>query len=322
MTIPTRISADELRALTAAEPEPVSAALPGRSGARPRVVILDTGVLLPSAEFDGDYRSTPGLDGWRARSIPGSRYLDLTTELRRPGSLAHFPVPTAEAVAELLARLGVGDTTEIVLYDNRGDIWAARLWWTLASFGIASRVLLGGVSAWEAAGYPVVPGVEPGAAGSGAAGSGAALTAPHSPSHTPSHPAVPVALDGFWASQDDVIDIVAGRRPAALVCALDPATFAGTRPTRYSRRGHIPGSINLPARGIVDAADSFPDGDVVVYCGGGISACLVAFAFAEAGRFVAVYSGSIEEWSAAAVLPMESGYPPSLSPAAAPARRG
>jgi thiosulfate/3-mercaptopyruvate sulfurtransferase len=295
MTIHTRITAEQLHALLATNPASAAESAIGTPDPNP-VVVIDVSVLLPSAKFDGDYRSGSGVDGWLSHRIPGSIHVDLTTELRRSGSSAHFPVPTGEVVAELLARLGIDEHTEIVLYDNRGDIWAARLWWTLASFGVAARVLPGGVSAWEAAGYRVLSGA-PAAEPDPVTGHDSVRTA---------HPRL-VALDGFWATQDDVLDIVAGRRTAALVCALDPATFAGTRPTRYSRRGHIPGSVNIPARGIFDDAESVPDGEVVVYCGGGISACLVAFALVEAGRPVSVYSGSIEEWSASVVLPLEQG---------------
>ncbi|MFI5429567.1 sulfurtransferase [Aeromicrobium sp. UC242_57] len=128
----------------------------------------------------------------------------------------------------------------------------------------------------------------------------------------------PVVRSGFWASHDDVLDIVEGRTVATLVCGLGRDAFTGAAPTRYSRRGHIPGSVNVPARDHIGAdgrlraaaelgapyaeLDQRP---LVLYCGGGISATLNAFALAEAGvHDVLVYDGSLEEWSADPALPL------------------
>ena len=57
-----------------------------------------------------------------------------------------------------------------------------------------------------------------------------------------------------WATRQDVVDIVAGRRAASLVCALGADQFTGEATTRYSRRGHIPTSVNLSARDLARGA--------------------------------------------------------------------
>jgi len=47
---------------------------------------------------------------------------------------------------------------------------------------------------------------------------------------------------------------------------------------------------------------------VITYCGGGIAATFVAFDLARLGRGdVAVYDGSLNEWTADPSLPMETG---------------
>jgi thiosulfate/3-mercaptopyruvate sulfurtransferase len=108
-----------------------------------------------------------------------------------------------------------------------------------------------------------------------------------------------------------------------VLCTLNPEVYAGEVPTRYSRRGHIPGSGNLPARSLTGGDGRFlpePElraalGDLVtdpapvwLYCGGGISATVVALALAVVGRTdVAIYDGSLEEWSADPVMPLELG---------------
>ena len=107
---------------------------------------------------------------------------------------------------------------------------------------------------------------------------------------------------------------------AALVCSLGADVFAGEGITRYSRRGHIPGSINIPASLVLNDSGRFLSsadvarqldqllsipGEIVLYCGGAISASLLAFGLVQAGREdFRVYDGSLEEWSADLALPM------------------
>jgi thiosulfate/3-mercaptopyruvate sulfurtransferase len=48
---------------------------------------------------------------------------------------------------------GVVDDYRVVLYDNMGSSWAARVWWMLRWIGFYRAALLdGGLSAWPAAG--------------------------------------------------------------------------------------------------------------------------------------------------------------------------
>jgi len=103
------------------------------------------------------------------------------------------------------------------------------------------------------------------------------------------------------------------------VCALSVDVYAGRAPSRYARRGHIPGSLNLPARTLVDntgryaapallreiLAGVYGTSPIVLYCGGGISACVVALALCLLGhRAVRVYDGSLQEWAADFALPL------------------
>ncbi|MFJ4623246.1 rhodanese-like domain-containing protein [Streptomyces sp. NPDC088812] len=128
----------------------------------------------------------------------------------------------------------------------------------------------------------------------------------------------------LWADRRLVHDISLGRRPGTLVCALGREHFEGTAPTRYTRRGRIPRSVSLPARGVLsEHGDVVPDRllnayaaglpadatrPVVVYCGGGISATLAALGLTLAGvEDVRVYDGSLEEWTADRTLPVLTG---------------
>jgi thiosulfate/3-mercaptopyruvate sulfurtransferase len=109
-----------------------------------------------------------------------------------------------------------------------------------------------------------------------------------------------------------------------LINALSADEHAG-RVSRTARPGRIPGSGNVPAASLLDPAtgaylplpqlrEKFEaqgalDGrSVITYCGGGIAATSAAFTLVRLGvPDVAVYDGSLTEWSRDETLPMETG---------------
>jgi thiosulfate/3-mercaptopyruvate sulfurtransferase len=270
-----------------------AAELRSRIGSR-GLVVLDATVDLPPPRFDGDHVVESGRVGWLAGHIPTSRHGDLIAALSDASAATTFQHLPADATAAAFAALGVGDGSEVVLYDRGGGIWAARLWWLLRWIGKPATLLDGGWSAWVAAGGAVASGDEPAPA-----------------------PAVLTARPrcDAWIERAQVEALSLGQGGGRLVCALSRAAFAGTVPTRYARRGHIPGSLALPAREFVDgegrllsreAALALADaalGDrsqrLAIYCGGGIAATLTAFALESLGyAHLSIYDGSLEEWSA------------------------
>src|SRR5690606_2725428 len=112
---------------------------------------------------------------------------------------------------------------------------------------------------------------------------------------------------------------------ACIVNALSAEQHAGTGGVHYGRPGHIPGSVNVPVRGLTDAGDdtylpadrlrrAFDTAGVtgqdrgITYCGGGIAASGDALALSLIGvENVAVYDASLQEWARDPSLPMETG---------------
>src|SRR5437764_1079134 len=67
----------------------------------------------------------------------------------RPGVAGRHPLPIAEQFAAAMARVGFGDDTLVVAYDEGMTGGAARLWWLLRHFGHDQvAVLDGGLAAW------------------------------------------------------------------------------------------------------------------------------------------------------------------------------
>ncbi len=269
--------------------------------------VLDASLVLHAATFDGDYRRDSGGPRWLEAHIPGSQHVDVATQFSDVDAPLHYTHPEPQAIADELARLGIPSGQHVVVYDSTGTLWAARLWYLLTWIGVTARVLDGGFAAWKAAGQPVESGETP------------------RPVAVPSWPAE--AARRAWVSKQELAERAADdERP--LVCGLPAGSFTGADPTRYTRRGHIPGSVNVSSRDLftadghvksrvelilaydaagVDVAEgSTPE--VLLYCGGGISAAANALTLAAIGTTaVRIYDGSLEEWSADPALPMATG---------------
>lgn len=269
--------------------------------------VLDASLVLHAATFDGDYRRDSGKPRWLEAHIPGSQHVDVATQFSDVDAPLHYTHPEPQAIADELARLGIPASQHVVVYDSTGTLWAARLWYLLTWIGVTARVLDGGFAAWKAAGQPLESGDTP------------------RPAPVPSWQAD--AARRAWVSKQELAERAADdERP--LVCGLPAGSFTGADPTRYTRRGRIPGSVNVSSRDLftadghvksrvelilaydaagVDVAEgSTPE--VLLYCGGGISAAANALTLAAIGTTaVRIYDGSLEEWSADPALPMATG---------------
>jgi len=284
----------------------MTALLPVRELARrlhdPDLLILDATVNLPAPRFDGDYRASSGEDRFVAAHIPGARFADLLGDLSAHAAPYHFAVPDPQALTQALRSLGVDDRRRVVVYDSDSGLWAARLWWMLRSLGIDAAILDGGFRQWRLENQPIESGAAP-------LLPGAVLTARPDPR--------------AWIDRAGVEAIVRADAAGTLICALSADLFHGTAPTRYRRRGHIPGSRNFPARGLFTGGGRYLDPQelaaraapvlqgaarpLVLYCGGGISAAATALALTLIVETrVAIYDGSLEEWAADPALPLVS----------------
>src|SRR2546430_4876024 len=88
-------------------------------------------------------------NGYAAGHIPGAVHLS-PVAIRDANAPPTF-LPTTSAFEAMMTSLGIGDGTRVVVYDERGGIYAARLWWILNYFGHANVALMnGGWIKWAA----------------------------------------------------------------------------------------------------------------------------------------------------------------------------
>lgn len=245
--------------------------------------------------------TTYGERAYAAGHIPGAVFLHLDRDLSGPltGSNGRHPLPDPAALMARLSAVGIGNATQVVVYDDAGGMIAGRLWWLLRWLGHDRVALLdGGFPLWQAEGRPVdaMPAARPVARFSGQPRDG--------------------AVDTAWLLAH------LGRPELCLVDARGADRFRGENETIDPVGGHIPGARNRCFKDNLEADGRFKPAavlhaeylallagnaptEVVMQCGSGVSACLNLLAMEIAGlRGAKLYPGSWSEWCADPARPV------------------
>lgn len=87
--------------------------------------------------------------GYGDAHIPQAVFVD-NNWIRNPKAPPTF-LPTPAEFEALMSKLGISNATRVIAYDDRGGLYAARLWWILNHYGHANAALLdGGWNKWSA----------------------------------------------------------------------------------------------------------------------------------------------------------------------------
>jgi thiosulfate/3-mercaptopyruvate sulfurtransferase len=207
--------------------------------------------------------------------IPGASFLDVERDLSStPGQGGRHPLPSEEQFREAAGHAGIGDGVFVVAYGSLGG--AERLWWLLRHFGHDDCAVLD-LEGWLG---PLRSGEE----------------RPERQQFT------------LRARSGDTIEadeLQARLGELVLLDARVPERYRGDIEPIDPVAGHIPGARNAPWN---EPLPAVPEGDVVAYCGSGVTACVLVYRLALAGRDAALYPGSWSEWSGLG-LPVERGNP-------------
>lgn len=242
-----------------------------------------------------------GYQSYLARHIPGAVYASLHGDLSSHQPVTdcgRHPVPSREAMEIKLSALGIANHKQVVAYDNSGGVFAARLWWLLNYAGHDRvAVLDGGLNAWESAGYELEDGENRAVA------------------------------ESFRAMLNDraLVRLEEVETVPRLIDSREPDRYTGKTEPLDSVAGHIPGAVNHYWKNNLDESGKFlaPDrlrqffhrvyqgaraGDVVFYCGSGVSACHNLLAAVHAGYpLPRLYAGSWSEWCQDPARPVALG---------------
>jgi len=204
--------------------------------------------------------------------VPGASFLDVDRDLAAPpGPRGRHPLPTAGDFAAAASRAGIGPGVLVVAYGNMGG--PERLWWLLGHFGHDDCAVID-FDSWRG---PLRGGeeeVEP-AEFVAHERAGDTIEADELVSRLHELVVVDARLRSRWRGESNPIDQVPGR---------------------------IPGALNAPWN---EELPELPNGEVVVYCGSGVTSCVPLHRLALGGREGKLYPGSWSEWEQRPDLPVE-----------------
>jgi thiosulfate/3-mercaptopyruvate sulfurtransferase len=229
--------------------------------------------------------------------IPGARYIHLNDELSDkviPGKTGRHPLPKAAEFIQRVANWEISKSHQVVIYDQREGMFAARLWWMLRWCGYRNvAVLDGGWSAWTKKNHPV------------------------STSSVKSKDKADVsgvqANDDMCVNADQVLENIRTKE-FILLDARSADRYRGENETIDPVAGHIPGAMSAPFLTNLNDEGRFLSKEdlrqryqsllgasfadrVVVYCGSGVTATHNILAMRHAGMGEAkLYPGSWSEW--------------------------
>ncbi len=249
-------------------------------------VIFDCRFSLANTEL--------GASAYRQGHLPQARYAHLDKDLSSAitSFTGRHPLPDFAQLAKKLGDWGVGNNTQVVIYDDAGGAFAGRMWWLLRCLGHEKvAVLNGGLPHWLKQGYAVttvLPSVKP-----------TVFRA--------------YLNDSLWLSAREVEDGLA-RRKITVLDARTPERYRGEQEPIDPVAGHIPYALNRPLQLNLDKSGLFLSAgvlrqqfkpllahraatDIVHYCGSGVTACHNLLAMEVAGLTGSrLYAGSWSEW--------------------------
>jgi thiosulfate/3-mercaptopyruvate sulfurtransferase len=204
--------------------------------------------------------------------IPGAVFMDVERDLAAPpGPGGRHPLPSTDRFAAAASRAGIGSGTFVVASGSLGG--AERLWWLLRHFGHDACAVLD-LEAWRG---PLRSGEET------------------------IEPAdfQPRERTGDTIGRDE---LASSRNELVVVDARLAPRWRGEANPVDRVPGRIPGSLNAPWNAPLPA---LPEGELVAYCGSGITACAVLHRLHLAGREGSLFPGSWSEWEQDPELPVE-----------------
>lgn len=251
---------------------------------KPNLVVIDCRFQLSDTEA--------GRNAFQASRIPGAVYAHLDDDLSGEPftDKGRHPLPSPEQMRATFGRLGIDSQKQVVAYDDRNNMMAARLWWMLNYMGHANvAVLDGGWDAWKSAAGEIES------------------TPPNQPDS--------VTFQGE-PQADWLVTLEQVESQVRLIDSRAPERYRGEVEPIDPVGGHIGEAKNFHYANCLDDQGKFlskeeirkrldesafqdqsPE-EVTFYCGSGVSACVNLIAARHAGFPMSkLYVGSWSEWS-------------------------
>ena len=250
----------------------------------PDLIILDASQITNQAGKKSEFENV---------KIKGARHFDLKNTFSDANSEFPNTLPSQEDFEKEARKLGIKNSSIIVIYDNLGIYTSPRVWWMFKAMGhVAVAILDGGLPDWIEQGF-----------------------------ETEQKSNVTIESGNFEANfqPDLVVDysfVLSNikKENSLLIDARSAGRFNDTEPDprKGLKSGHIENSINIPFESVLENGKFKPiaalnavfevlqneNRPLVFSCGSGITACIVMLAAEMVlHNKKAVYDGSWTEWA-------------------------
>jgi len=226
-------------------------------------------------------------------TIPKARYFDLKANFSDRNSSFPNAIPSKEQFELECRKLGINNSSEIVIFDNLGIYSSPRVWWMFKVMGHDKvAVLDGGLNEWMKMKLPTEKRTK----------------------KTFEDGDFEASPNGNYVVNYSTIKLNTNQQTFTLIDARSKGRFEGTEnePRKELKSGHIKGSINIPFKNVLSDGKyksieelkklfenkcNYND-KLVFSCGSGLTACIVLLACEIAfKRSKFVYDGSWAEWA-------------------------
>jgi thiosulfate/3-mercaptopyruvate sulfurtransferase len=256
--------------------------------ARPELLIEGTDLAKAASAKQLVILDARSRSDYEAEQVPGAVWVD-----EADWRTGFNDGKDAGAWSQRISAVGIRPGSQVVIYDAKDSIDAARIWWILRFWGVSDvRLLNGGWQAWKAAGLPTTPGRFEAKAQA-------------------------ARLD----TKQQIMDVL-NKNPRQIVDARSQGEFCGIDKKDNQRGGAIPGSKNLDWNNLIDKqthrfkppqeirrllaeAGIELNRPTTTYCQSGGRASVMAFALELMGAHdVRNYYRSWKEWGNAGDTPI------------------
>ena len=251
-------------------------------------------VLLVDASNGKDARVM-----YKAKHLDQALFVDLNTDLAdikediANGGRHHLP--QIEKFAETLTKLGITNSSHVIIYDDKnGANAAARFWWMLRAIGHEKvQVLNGGLQQAENLGFPTNDKTEKPKLVANCTFDNwklptATITEVENNSQNENYLVIDVRENSRFRGVNEPIDLVAGHIPGAINIPFN---------TNLNQNGRFLSAAELRQK-YQEIFGAIKIENIIIHCGSGVTACQTLLAIDYAGLAIPkLYVGSWSEWS-------------------------
>ena len=251
------------------------------------IIIFDASWYLPNVNRNpkAEYKN---------RHIPKALYFDIDEISDKGTELPHM-IPSVKEFNKNLNKMGVSNSSHIIVYSVDGIGTSPRVWWLLKLFGHKRvSILNGGLQAWLRINGPITNVIET--------------------LDNKSKEYSAKFNKNLVCNYDEVVKAMHNKN-IKIIDARSEGRFKGIEdePRPGLKKGHIPNSLNIPFNKFITENGYLIENDeikeitkeysikkdtqIISTCGSGVTACILALALSSIGyNNYKIYDGSWSEW--------------------------